>query len=70
MKNRTMNDRTPGEPAADETSPDDEPWLERARAASVTLLTMVERNPHGAFLTGLPVEPWLAASSHPLHPPE
>lgn len=58
-----MNDRTADEPAGDGAAlDDDESWLDRARSASITLLNLVERNPHGAFLTGLPVEPWQPAA--------
>lgn len=62
-----MNDRSPDEPPPDQPLLLEESWLDRARAASVTVLTLVERNPHGAFLTGFPVEPW-KLPPHPLHP--
>ncbi len=62
-----MSDQPADEPAADLIPSDEEPWLDRARAAAVTILRLVERNPSGTFLTGLPVEPWQPAP-HPLHP--
>ena len=62
-----MSDQPSDEPAGDETSGLTETWLERARSASVTLLKLVERNPHGAFPTGRAVEPW-EVGHHPLRP--
>ena len=62
-----MNDQPSDEPAPDDTGLVEDSWLDRARQASGTVLYLVERNPHGAFLTGLPVEPWLPPP-HPLHP--
>jgi len=59
-----MSDRLSDEPATD-----DESWLDRARNASVTLLKLIDRNPHGAFPTGLPFEPW-HVPPHPLRPAE
>ncbi|MGH7911365.1 MAG: hypothetical protein ACREQM_08275 [Candidatus Dormibacteraceae bacterium] len=63
-----MTDPSPDAPSPNADHLNDS-WLERARTASVTLLALVERNPHGAFPTGLPVEPW-QLPPHPLHPPE
>jgi hypothetical protein len=69
MKGSIMSDRPSDGPAPDQAPLDSESWLERARTASVTLLKLVERNPHGAFPTGLPVEPW-QVKPHPLRPAE
>lgn len=65
-----MSDRPADEPAVEQAGLDDEgeSWLDRARAAAATLLDLVERNPHGAFLTGLPVEPWQPAARTPRKP--
>jgi hypothetical protein len=67
MKESTMSEQPPDGPSPDDDSPDSDTWLERARGAAVTLLNLVERNPHGAFPTGLPVEPW-QVKPHLLHP--
>ncbi len=67
-----MSDPSPDEPTHDDTSRGDlgsDSWLDRARAASVTMLKLVERNPHGGFPTGRQVEPW-PVKPHPLHPTE
>lgn len=64
-----MGDQPSDDSTANAAAPDADSWLERARAASVTLLNLVERNPHGAFPTGLPVEPW-EVQPHPLRPAE